>query len=168
MPDSVLRREVNRDGLWDVRIVSSRGEAVEFIQDDSFTLLARQRSDWVAMNGECSPPLSREYPMWKCFDGDTTTVWKSSVSGGAFIEVLVPFGVEDGVLSFVTLESEQPERAIVYANGKRVEEIEIPHTAGKQVIALGAAVKGATNVRLEFPSVRGNGDVVAVAELGLH
>jgi len=167
VPDSVVNREINRDGLWDVRIVPSRGKALEFVQDDSFTLFAKPRTDWVAMNGACSPPLSGEFALWKCFDGDTTTSWKSSVSSGAFVELPVPFGVTGGILSLTTLPSEQPDRCVVYADGNRVGEVEIQPVVGQQKISLGAGVTGAKKVRLEFPTVRGGGDVVAIAELGL-
>lgn len=168
VPDSVVNKEINRDGLWDIRVVFSRGKAVELIQDDSFTLIAPGRSDWIAMNGACSSPLSPEFALWKCFDGDTTTAWKSSVSNGAFIELAVPFGVQDGVLSLGTLSLDQPDRCVVYGDGKRIGEIEIQPAAGRQMIALDAGVKGAKKVRLEFPSVRGSGGVVAVAEIGLR
>ncbi len=167
VPDSAVNREINRDGLWDIRIVSTRGKAMQFIQDDSFTMFGKERSDWIALNGTCSAPLSGEFAMWKCFDGDTTTSWKSSVTSGAFIELAVPFGVKDGILSLGTLPSEQPDRCVVQADGKRVGEFEIQPAAGRQMIALGAGVTGAKRIRLEFPSVRGGGDVVAVAELGL-
>jgi hypothetical protein len=167
VPDSVVWREINRDGLWDVRVVFPHDKAVEFVQDESFTLIAKERSDWIAMNGTSSVPASGEFPMWMCFDGDTTTAWKSSVLQGAFIEFAVPFGVKEGLLTIGTLASEQPERCVVNADGKRVEEVEIRPAAGQQVIALGAGVRGATKVRLEFPSVRGGGEVVAVTEVGL-
>lgn len=166
-PDSALKTEINRDGLWDIRIVFPRGKAMEFIQNDSFTLFARERSDWIAMNGESSPPISEEFALWKCFDGDTATAWKSPVSGPAFIEVPVPFGVKDGVLTLGTLSSGQPDRCVVYADGNRVEEVKVEPVSGLQVIALGAGVRGATRVRLEFPSIHGEGGVAAVAELGL-
>lgn len=167
VPDSVIRREVNRDGLWDVRVVFDKGKGVDFTQEDSFTLFAEERSDWIAMNGSSSPPASAEFPMWMCFDGDTTTAWKSRISEGAFIEFAVPFGVKEGLLTVGTLSSEQPDRCVVRADGERLEEVKIPPAAGRHVIALGQAVRGATKVRLEFPSVRGGGEVVAVTELGL-
>jgi hypothetical protein len=167
VPDSVVNREINRDGLWDIRIVSSHGKVSEFVQGDSFTMFAPERSDWIAMNGKCSPPISGEFAMWKCFDGDTTTAWKSSVSGAPFIEVPVPFGVKDGILSLATLSSGQPDRCVVYADGNRVGEIEVKPVTGRQMIALGNGVTGAKKIRLEFPSVRGGGDAVAIAELGV-
>lgn len=168
VPDSVLKREINGDGLWDVRMVASHGKTVDFLQDDSFTLMGPERSDWIAMNGESSPPVSKENELWKAFDGDTTTAWKSAPQDVAFIELAVPFGVRDGVLRIATLSSEQPERCVVYADGKRVGEVELQPVAGRQEIALDAGIRGAKSVRLEFPSVRGGGNVVAVAELSLR
>jgi len=80
--------------------------------------------------------------MWKCFDGDTASAWKSSLTGGAFIEFSVPFGVAGGNLSVYTLSSEQPRGCAVYADGKRLEDIELKPVDGRQVVALGQGVKG--------------------------
>lgn len=168
VPDSVVKKEINRDGLWDVRIVSTRGKVLEFVQDESFTLSAKERSDWIAVNGSSSAPASEGFGVWKCFDGDTTTAWKSPISGGAFLEFSVPFGVQQGTLSLCTLAAEQPRGCTVYADGKQVGQIEIQPVAGRQVIALGEGVRGAKKIRLEFTSVHGNENTVAVAELGLN
>jgi hypothetical protein len=168
VPDSVVKTEINQDGLWDVRIVPKHGKAMEFVQDESFTLSAKERSDWIAVNGSSSAPVSQEFGLWKCFDGDTTTAWKSPLSGGAFIEFSVPFGVQQGNLALCTLAAEQPRACTVYADGKQVAQIEVKPEAGRQVIALGEGARGAKKVRLEFTSVHGDGNVVAVAELGLN
>jgi hypothetical protein len=111
--------------------------------------------------------VSEDAGMWKCFDGDTTTAWKSSLSGGAFIEFNVPFGVTGGNLALYTMTSEQPRGCVVYADGKRMEDIELQPVAGRQVIALGQGVRGAKKIRLEFTSAHANAATVAVAELGL-
>ena len=166
VPDSVVNVEINQDGLWDLRIVSTRGKAERFVQGESFSLFARERTDWIAMNGSCSAPVSEDAGMWKCFDGDTTTAWKSSLPG-AFIEFNVPFGVTGGNLSLYTMTSEQPRGCAVYADGKRMEDIEFQPVAGRQVIALGQGVRGAKKIRLEFTSAHANAGTVAVAELGL-
>jgi hypothetical protein len=167
VPDSVINVEINQDGLWDLRIVSTRGKDERFVQGESFSLFARERTDWIAMNGSSSAPVSEDAAMWKCFDGDTTTAWKSSLSGGAFIEFNVPFGVTGGNLSLYTMTSEQPRGCAVYADGKRMEDIELQPVAGRQVIALGQGVRGAKKIRLEFTSAHANAATVAVAELGL-
>jgi hypothetical protein len=168
VPDSVVKTEVNGDGLWDVRVVTPHKRIINFIQDDSFTLLAPERSDWIAMNGRSSASVSKDDALWKCFDGDTTTAWRSSDANGVFVELDVPFGVQDGVLRIAVLPSEQPERCVVYAGDKRIGEVEIEPVAGRQEIALDAGIRGAKKVRVEFPSVRGGGDVAAIAELGLR
>jgi hypothetical protein len=168
VPDSVINVEINRDGLWDLRFVSTKGRTEQFIQEETFTLSARERTDWIAMNGACSAPLTHDAAMWKCFDGDTTTAWRSSLAGPAFIEFDVPFGVADGNLTICTTASGQPRGCAVYADGKRVEEIELKPEAGRQVIALGQAVRGAKRIRLEFTSAHANAADVAIAELGLN
>jgi hypothetical protein len=166
VPDSVVKTEINGDGLWDVRIVSTRGKVLQSVQDASFTLVAKERSDWIAMNGNSSAPVAETFGSWRCFDGDTTTAWKSSVPG-AFLEIPVPFGVQEGTLTLYTLSAEQPRACAVYADGKQAGEIEIQPVAGRQMIALGEGVRGAKKIRLEFTSAHGGGNAVAVAELGL-
>lgn len=167
-PDSVVNEEINNDGLWDIRFVSTKGKSERHIQEESFSLFAKERTDWIAMNGSCSAPLASDAAMWKCFDGDTTTAWKSSLAGPAFLEVDVPFGVAEGILTVGTTASDQPRGCSVYADGKRIEEIELKPVAGRQVIALGQAVRGAKRVRLEFTSTHANAAAVAIAELGLN
>ena len=168
VPDSVLKVEVNHDGLWDIRIVPTKGKAQTFVQEETFSLFAPERTDWIAMNGSSSAPLTHDSPMWKCFDGDTTTAWRSSLSGPAFLEFDVPFGVADGNLTVCTLGSDQPRGCAVYADGKRVEDIELKPVSGRQVVALGQAVRGAKKIRIEFTSAHANASAVAVAELGLN
>ena len=168
VPDSVVNVELNQDGLWDIRVVSTKGKAETFTQEESFSLFAKERKDWIAMNGSSSAPATHDAAMWKCFDGDTTTAWRSSLSGPAFLEFDVPFGVADGNLTICTMDSDQPRGCAVYADGKRVEEIELKPVSGRQVIALGQAVRGAKKVRIEFTSAHANASAVAVAELGLN
>jgi hypothetical protein len=167
VPDSAVKKEINQDGLWDLSIVSTHGKVMDYIQDESFTLAAKERSDWIAENGTSSAPVSPEFGLWKCFDGDTTTAWKSP-AGGAFVEFAVPFGVQQGTLALTTLGNEQPRGCTVYADGKQAAQIEIQPVAGRQMFALGEGVRGAKTVRLEFTSVHGNGNAVSVAELGLN
>ncbi len=168
VPDSVERVELNHDGLWDVRIVSTRGQVEKYIQDDTFTLSALERNDWIAMNGSSSPPASEAAGMWRCFDGDTATAWQSSLTNGAFLEFDVPFGVKNGNLTLCAMPSDQPRQCTVYADGKQVGRIEFKPVAGRQVISLGQGVVGAKKIRLEFTSTHDNSGVVAVAELGLN
>ncbi len=51
VPDSVVNVEINRDGLWDIRFVSTKGKTERFVQEESFSLFAKERTDWIAMNG---------------------------------------------------------------------------------------------------------------------
>lgn len=169
-PDSVLKVEVNEDGLWDMRVVSTKGKEQKFIQDDSFTLMGVDRFDWVAMNGESSPPVTAEDAMWKCFDGDTTTAWKSSLeaSGGeAFLEFFTPFGVQDGILSLHTLPTSQPRGCTVIADGKKLQSLEFQAMASRQMVKLDGKVQGARKIRLVFDSTYGADNVVAVSEVAL-
>jgi hypothetical protein len=168
VPDSVVNVEVNRDGLWDVRFVSTQGKAEKFVQEETFSLFAKERNDWIAMNGSSSAPLTHDSAMWKCFDGDTTTAWRSQLAGPAFLEFDVPFGVAEGNLMVCTTASDQPRGCAVYADGKRVQEIELKPAAGRQMIALGQGVHGAKKIRLEFTSTHANAPAVAVAEIGLR
>jgi hypothetical protein len=166
VPDSVVFREINGDGLWDVRFVSTKGETHDFIQDETFTLLAKERSDWMALNGVSSAPVTDEFPLWKCFDGDTTTAWISSLSEPeVFLEFDVPFGAESGILSLQSLEAGQPKGCAVYADGKRIKEFNLEPVLSPQMIQLGGDVVGAKRVRLVFDSRHGSGDMIAVSEL---
>ena len=168
VPDSVVYREINGDGLWDVRVVSTKGQSHDFIQDESFTLFANDRSDWIAMNGVSSMPVSEEFAMWRCFDGDTTTAWISPLSEPeVFLEFDVPFGVEAGILSIQSLEAGQPKGCAVYADGKQIKRFELEPVVSRQMIQLGGSVVGAKRVRLVFDSRHGDGDMIAVSELSL-
>ena len=96
------------------------GGPLTFVQDDSFSLSAKDRADWIAMNGSSSSPVTEDAAMWLCFDGDTTTAWRSSaaVDGGAYLEFHTPFGVEEGNLSVHTVATDQPKSCTVFADGK--------------------------------------------------
>ncbi len=168
VPEKVENVELNDDGLWDVQITGKNGEVEAFTQDDSFTLFAKDRSDWLAMNGTSSAPVSEEFGMWKCFDGDTTTAWKSSTAAGeTFIEFYTPFGSKGGILTIHTLETGQPGKCIISADGKKVDEIDLKPVAGSQMIQLNEKARKASAIRLVFSSVHGGGDVVEVGEIGL-
>jgi hypothetical protein len=168
VPEEAANVELNNDGLWDVRISGKNGAVVEFVQDESFTLLARDRSDWIAMNGSSSAPVSDEFAMWKCFDGDTATVWKSSVSNGeAFVEFFTPFGSTAGILTVHTMGTGQPVKCVVTADGKKIDEIDLKPVSGGQAVQLNEKVREASRIRLGFEAVHGGGDVVEVGEISL-
>lgn len=169
VPETVDKIELNDDGLWDIKVISKKGDALEYIQTESFVLTAADRSDWIAMNGNSSTPLTEEHAMWKCFDSDSSTAWKSSVSANdqVYVELAAPFGIEEGILTVQTMESEQPRHCTLYADGKKLQEFELEARAARQMVRLEGAVKGARSVRLVFDSIHGGGDVVSVAELAI-
>jgi len=166
-PQAASNVELNEDGLWDLEIDTKGGEKLELIQDEMFTLMGPERPGWIAMNGRCSPPVDVDDMMWKCFDGDTATAWRSSTdsSDGAYLEFDAPFGLEEGVLSIRTMDSEQPSKCKVSADGKDVQTFDLEPKAAEQVIQVGPALAAAKTIRLTFEPATGGGNVVAVAEL---
>jgi hypothetical protein len=169
VPEVVDKVELNDDGLWDVRVSLKGGKTLEYIQGESFSMTTADRSDWVALNGTSSEPLGDEYGLWRCFDSDTSTAWRSSGSGGGevFLELSVPFGVGQDILALHTWRSDQPSRCTLYADGKKVQEFGLEPRAANQLIRLDDGVKGAKKIRLTFDSVHGGGSNVSVAELYL-
>ncbi|MEJ2720648.1 MAG: hypothetical protein P8181_05850 [bacterium] len=169
VPEAVSNVELNDDGLWDVKIATKNGDAMTFIQDDSFTLMAKDRTDYIATNAKSSTPVSDDAAVWLCFDGDTTTAWKTAAAsaGGAFIEFHVPFGVEEGNLAIQTLDSDQPKSCTVYADGKEIEVVDFEGKAVRQMVHLGEDAQGAKLIRLAFAPGQGQGGVIAIAEIGL-
>jgi hypothetical protein len=170
VPELVEKTEINDDGLWDVRVSSKDGKTVEFVQAESFVLTAAGRSDWIALNGVSSQPVTAGDALWKCFDGDTSTAWRSSLSAGgeAFVEFAAPFGIDEEILVVQTMDSEQPQRCTLYADGKKVQEFELEPKAASQMIRLDQGATGAKKIRLVFDATYGDGDVVSVAELALR
>ncbi|MFQ5510279.1 MAG: hypothetical protein ACE5EO_00365 [Candidatus Krumholzibacteriia bacterium] len=168
VPDSVVPVELNDDGLWDVRVVAG-SRVVSLVQDESFSLMAGERADWIAMNGTASAPLSEGDALWKAFDGDTTTAWRSPVAaqGKAYVDIPCPFGVVEGVLSLRTLDAGQPKNCKLYADGKEIQQFELEAKAAKQMIQLDRGVVGARQIRLEFASTHGGATTVEIAELEL-
>jgi hypothetical protein len=168
VPETVDKVELNDDGLWDVRVSLKGGETLEYLQGESFSMTAGERSDWIALNGASSEPLADEFGLWRCFDGDTSTAWRSSGGGGeVFVELTAPFGVGEDILALRTWHSDQPRQCTIYADGKKVQQFELEPKSAEQMIRLDDGVKGAKKIRLTFDTIRGGGDVVAVAELRL-
>jgi hypothetical protein len=167
VPEKVDRVELNDDGLWDVRVSLKGGKTLEYLQGESFSMTAADRSDWIALNGASSEPLADEFSLWRCFDGDTSTAWRSSSGGGGevFVELTAPFGVGEDILAVRTWHSDQPKQCTLYADGKKVQQFELEPKSAEQMIRLDDGVKGAKKVRLTFDAIHGGGDVVAVAEL---
>ncbi|MDH3216487.1 MAG: hypothetical protein OEN01_09380 [Candidatus Krumholzibacteria bacterium] len=169
VPESVDKIELNDDGLWDIRVISKGGKQTEFTQGRSFALTAADRSDWIALNGVSSQPLSEDDAIWRCFDSDSSTAWRSTLAadGGAYIELMAPFGVEEGILTILTTGADQPKQCTLFADGKKIQQFELEPKAARQMIRLESGIKGAKRIRLVFDSTYGDGDVVSVAELEL-
>jgi hypothetical protein len=170
VPDSVIAEETNNDGLWDIRIVSTQGKVLKLIQNDTFTLAGKPRVDWLALNGTSSPPADSTSALWKCFDGDSLTAWSSKTSSDhpAFIEVQSPFGVKQGTLLIETLATGQPHHITVFADGKKLQELDLEQKAATQMTQLDPGAKGAKAVKVVFNSVYGNGGIVSLAALDIR
>jgi hypothetical protein len=158
-PDSAALMELNHDGLWDVRIYLKSGP-VDFIQGESFSLLGRVHEGTEVMNGSASAPAE----LWKCFDGDSTTVWQSPASG-AFIEIPIPLGLETAELEVQVPRENPPLRINVFADGNKLQTIDLSETVDRQMFRLDPAAQSAALIRIEL---QGNGDVVAISELEIR
>lgn len=165
-PDSVAAVEINEDGLWDVRMFAGN-KTTDYIQDQAFTFVARPRDDRVAMNGKSSDPVDADGMLWRAFDDDSTTAFRTSTSG-AYVELPVPLGLDDGVLSVQLLGADQPMTVQVRADGKQIKEFDLDPTTSKQVIQLGQAALGAKLLRLDIKSARDGAANVAISELGVR
>ncbi len=168
VPEMVDKVELNDDGLWDMRVSLKGGETLEYLQGESFSMTAADRSDWIALNGASSEPLADEFGLWRCFDSDTSTAWRSSRGSGGevFLELTAPFGIGEDILVLHTWHSDQPRRCTLYGDGTKIQEFELEPKAAEQLIRLDDGVKGAKKIRLTFDTIHGGGDVVSVAELG--
>jgi hypothetical protein len=168
-PKSLERVEINKDGMWDIRVHTTDGKQIEIIQDADFILSGGARDDKIALNGSCSEPLEG-HPMWQAFDGSDRTAWQSSFAGGGkpFIEILVPLGLADGNLSLTLLPTNQPKEIEIKADGKKVQTIELKAGDRSHLIQLDPAVKKAKRIRLEIKSCHGGSGTAAIAEISLN
>ncbi len=162
-PDSIAALELNDDGLWDVRIYLSGGKTVDLLQDVDFTFVARPREDLIATNGVASEPRD----LWRVFDGDSTSAWRDEdASRGAYVEVYVPLGVRDGILTVQLTRSDRPGKMKVKVDGKERKSFDLEKTTGRQLFQLGEIIGEGAAVRLEFtPSADGT---VAVSEISIR
>jgi hypothetical protein len=158
--------DINKDGLWDVRVYTDEDRPIDLVQDRDFLLGDQSRDDRIALNGTCSEPVAG-HPLWHCFDGDIRTAWQSSMEGGGrpYIEVASPLGISDGILSIRATDENQPRECEVYADGKKVQSFELRATTEEQLVQLDPKVRTAGKIRLEIKSCHGDGVAVAVAEL---
>lgn len=167
-PKTIERIELNEDGLWDIRITTSDGTRLDLIQDKTFTLAGGERRDKIALNGKCSEPVEG-HPLWHCFDGSTSTAWKSSMEGDKpFIEVASPLGLKDGILSIRLLAFDQPKSCEIEADGKTVQSFQLEATTEEQLIQLDSKCKTAKKIKLTVRSCHGASRTAAIAELSIR
>lgn len=159
-PDSAVFTEINRDGLWDVRVYFGE-RTVDMIQGESFSLLGGGHAGTAAMNG----PSSAAGDLWKCFDGDSTTAWRSPKSG-AFVEIPLPLGVERGELRVQLGEADRPSQLEVYAGERKIQTVKLADENTRQSFPLDPAVRDAASLRIEVEG--GSGDAVAISELEIR
>jgi hypothetical protein len=165
-PKMFERLDVNKDGLWDIRVHTDRNRQIDLVQDRDFLFKDSSRDDRIALNGTCSEPVAG-HPLWHCFDGDIRSTWQSNTKGGGrpFIEVASPLGLSDGILSIRAADENQPRECEVYADGKKVQSFELSATTEEQLVQLDPKVLKAGKIRLEIKSCHGDCVAVAVAEL---
>jgi hypothetical protein len=145
-----------------MRVHMHGGGVRDLVQGETFTLMAAERDDRLALNGASSDPD----PVWRCFDGDTTTAWEGRAGVGSWLALPAPLGVESGILRIRLSPSGQPQRLTVEADGKKVEDVDLGATTREQLVEV-PGLRGARSVRLLVASMRGSGPA-RIAELGVR
>jgi hypothetical protein len=158
-PDSARAVDINRDGLWDLRIHSGAA-AAEFVQDRDFTFMGPDRGALVAHNGASTAPAE----LWKAFDGDTASAWQSPAAD-AFIDVPNPFGLDRGELSVRLWGKGRPKKLVLFDGEKKVQELDLEQTTKEQRFVLDGALKDAATIRVRF---EGAPSSVALSELEIR
>jgi hypothetical protein len=159
-PDSVTAVDINRDGLWDMRVYAAGGKTMEFIQDNDFTFGGAEHDGLFANNGASS----KSEGLWKAFDADTSTSWQSP-STGAYIDIPNPFGLQVGQLSVREAGGSRPVRLEIGDGTKKIQDCDLESTAEEQRFQLDAAVKALPVIRV---TVVGKGKNVALSELEIR
>lgn len=159
-PDSVAAADVNRDGLWDVRVYMAGGTTREFLQDKDFSFTGAERSGLVAMNG-ASSSTDGEFMV---FDADTSTAWKAP-SSGAYIDIPNPFGLEAGQLTVRLAGGSRPSKLEIGDGTRKIQDVDLSSTSDEQRFQLDAAVKTLPVIRV---GVVGPAKSVAISELELQ
>lgn len=153
-PDSIQFVELNDDGLWDVRVFMAGGSTRDFVQGEAFTLMT-DRGALFAMNGKASAKEA-----WKAVDGDTATAWRPPA--GAFIEIPLPMGLEEGELRIRV--AGRAEKIGIFAGEKKVQEIALQRTGEFQMVPLDASLKDAEAIKVVVEGAA----PVAISELELR
>ena len=159
-PDSIAAVDINRDGLWDVRIYMAGGTNREFIQDKDFSFVAPEQDGLFAMNGGASMPDGT----WKVFDADTSTAWKAPASN-AYLDIPNPLGLKTGQLSVRLAGGSKPQKLEIGDGSRNIQECDLESTREEQRFQLDASVKDLPTIRV---TVVGSGKDVAISELGLQ
>jgi hypothetical protein len=159
-PDSAVAVDLNRDGLWDVRVHMRGGAAREFVQDVDFSFTGAERSGLVAMNGASSSPEG----LWKAFDADTSTAWNAPAPD-AYLDIPNPFGLEAGQLSVRLAGGSQPKKLEIGDGTRTLQECDLVTGTEEQRFQLDPAVKDLPVVRVHLI---GRGKSVALSELELR
>lgn len=159
-PDSVIAADINRDGLWDVRMYMAGGKTTELLQDKDFSFTGAEHDGLFANNGKSSSTDT----LWKAFDADTSTSWQSAASG-AFIEIPNPFGLSSGQLTVRLAGGSRPTRLEIGDGARKIQDCDLSSTAEEQRFQLDAAVKALPVIRI---NVVGKGKNVALSELSIQ
>lgn len=159
-PDSITAMDLNRDGLWDVRVFMAGGKTQDFLQDTDFTFGGAERDALFANNGASSNTKD----LWRAFDADTSTSWQSPASG-AYIDIPNPFGLETGQLTVRDAGGSHPARLEIGDGTKKIQDCDLENTVEEQRFQLDAAVKALPVIRV---TVVGKGKNVAISELGIR
>jgi len=159
-PDSITALDINRDGLWDVRVFMAGGKTTDFVQDTDFSFTGAEHDGLFANNGASS----NSKDLWKAFDADSSTAWTSPASG-AYIDIPNPFGLEVGQLTVREAGGSRPTRLEIGDGTKKLQDCDLESTSEEQRFQLDAAVKALPVIRV---TVVGKGKNVALSELGIH
>ncbi len=163
-PTSIMPTELNGDGLWDVRIGMNGGKTIEYRQDEDFTFFARTRDDLIATNG----PSSEKKLLYRCFDGDSTSVWVASAGGKPWIDIHIPLGLSDGILMIQSSLTEQANEVEIKVDGKTVQTLRLKQTTLKQIFQLDEAARSGKVIRVVVKSSHGSGPDVQIAEISIR
>ncbi len=159
-PDSITAMDINRDGLWDVRVFMAGGKTNDYVQDTDFSFMGAEREGLFANNGASS----NSKDLWKVFDADSSTSW-TSPANGAYIDIPNPFGLEVGQLTVRVAGGSRPTKLEIGDGTNKLQECDLESTMEEQRFQLDAALKTLPVVRV---TVVGKGKNVALSELEIH
>lgn len=159
-PDSITAMDINRDGLWDVRVFMAGGKTNDYLQETDFSFMGAEHDGLFANNGASSNTKD----LWKAFDADSSTSW-TSPANGAYIDIPNPLGLEVGQLTVREAGGSRPTKLEIGDGTNKLQDVDLESTAEEQRFQLDAAVKALPVIRV---TVVGKGKNVALSELGIH